>query len=243
MANLYDRIGAIRDRLRHPRANRPGDGDCLRSLCDHLKILRAKRRNTGKPWDFADKKINVQANKAKYQVGDNRVGVPFAILTLDESNPNHYQRLVPFFSPQNLAFNWGLPNNVATWNVNFDGSTHSAERVAFYWSNGVPYCEFQPTPALPATYLFRFVVGDSVDMMSLAEDLSLGEVGDTLAEIRAAFSLLEFAEWEDNKTENKELRTGLGITLDWEEKLAASQFDAAALIPIGSNVGQLWMPE
>lgn len=243
MPNLYDRLGAVRDRLRHPRANRPGDGDCLRALCTHIKILRAKRRNTGNAWDFADKPINVQANKAKYQISDIRVGVPFAIVTKDDANPNHYQRIIPFYSPQNLAFNWGMPNNVAQWNVNFDGSTHSAERVAFYWSNGVPYLEFQPTPALPATYLCRFVVGDSVDMMSLADDLSLGECGDALAEVRAAASLLPFADWVDDKAENKEMRVSLGTTLDWEEKLLDEQFTADALVPIGTSIGHMWMPE
>lgn len=242
MPNLYDRLGNVRDRLRHSRANRPGDGDCLRALCDHLKILRAKRRNTGNPWDFADKKITVQPNKAKYQVSDIRVGVPFAIVTIDDQNPNHYQRIVPFYSPQNLAFNWGMPNNVAQWNVNFDGSTHSAERVAFYWSNGVPYCEFQPTPALPATYLVRFVVGDSVDMMSLADSLSLGECGDALAEVRAAISLLPFSDWDDTESVNVAKREALAKTLSWEQGLLDDQFTADALVPTGTSMGQMWMP-
>lgn len=243
MPNLYDRIGAVRDRLRHPRANRPGDGDCLRSLCDHIKILRAKRRNTGNPWDFADKKINVQAGKVKYQISDTRVGVPFAVLTVDDANLNHYQQVIPFFCPQNLAFDYGLPTNIASGTVGFDGSQHSATRVAFYWSNGVPYLEFQPTPMASCTYLCRFVVGDSVDMSSLAESLSLGETGDALAEVRAAISLLPFADYVDSEKENMAKRESLAKTLSWEQGLLDDQFTSDALVPVGSSVGHLWMPD
>lgn len=241
--NLFDRIGSIRDRLRHPRANRPGEGDCLRALCDHLKLLRAKRRNSGRPWDFADKKINVQANKAKYLVGDSRVGIPFAVLTIDEGNPNHYQRLIPFFAPGNLAFDWGLPTNIAEWNVNFDGSTHSAQRVAFYWANGQLYCEFQPVPAQNSSYQVRFVVGDSVDMMSLSDDLSLGEIGDALAEIQAAISLLPFADYDDDEKINAAKRESLAKSLVWEQGMFDKQFTDGVLTQTGGSLGNMWLPE
>lgn len=241
--NLYDRIGNVRSRLRSPRANRPGDGDCLRSLCDHTKILRAKRKNTGLPWDLADKKINVVADKAKYQINDVRFGTPLAVLTIDDSDPSHFQRLIPFFAPQNLAFQWGLPNDAGTFTYNWDSSNHSAQRVAFYWSNGVPYLEFQPTPKASATYLLRYVIGNSVDAMSLSDPLSLGEIGDTLAEIRTALSLLAFADYVDDRKENTERRKELGITLNWEEQLFDKQFTDDALIHTGSTIGSLWSPE
>lgn len=235
MASLYDRIGNIRDRLRHPRANRPGDGDCLRSLCDHVKILRAKRKNTGLPWDLADKTINVISDKAKYQITDTRFGTPLAVLTTDDSDPFHIQRLIPFYSPQNLAFNYGLPGNI-TWDDH-------AERVAFYWSNGTPYLEFLPTPRANATYLLRYVIGNSVDALSLSDPLSLGEVGDTLAEVRAALSLLPFADYNDSEDVNMAKREALAKTLIWEQGLLDDQYTADVLIHTGSTIGQLWSPE
>jgi hypothetical protein len=243
VASLFDRIGNVRDRLRHSRANRPGDGDCLRALCDHTKILRAKRKNTGLPWDLADKKIYTVSDKAKYQINDVRFGTPLAVLTIDDSNPSHFQRIIPFFAPQNLAFSWGLPSNVGSFVYNWDGSTHSAQRVAFYWANGVPYLEFQPTPQASATYLLRYVVGNSVDAMSLSDPLSLGEVGDTLAEVRAATSLLPFADWDDSESQNKEKRIALGTTLNWEDGLLLQQYDADVMIHTGSTIGDLWSPE
>lgn len=243
MANLYDRIGNVRDRLRHPRANRPGDSDCLRSLCDHTKTLRAKRKNTGLPWDLADKKINVVSDKAKYQINDVRFGTPLAVLTIDDTDPSHFQRLIPFFAPQNLAFQWGLPNDAGTFTYNWGSSNHSAQRVAFYWSNGIPYLEFQPLPKASATYLLRYVIGNSVDAMSLSDPLSLGEVGDTLAEVRAATSLLPFADWSDDSAENKDRRKELGTTLNWEDGLLLQQYDADVIIHTGSTIGHLWSPE
>lgn len=243
MASLFDRIGSVRNRLRHPRTNRPGDGDCLRALCDHVKILRAKRKNTGNPWDLADKKINVQAGKAKYQISDARFGTPLAVLTSDDANPNHYQRLIPFYAPQNLAWDYGLPANAGAFFNNLDGSQHSALRVAFYWTGGVPYLEFQPTPQAACQYLCRFVIGQSVDAMSLADPLALGECGDSLAEIRAAKSLLEYADWEDSGKENAARRERLWITLSADEALFDHQFTSDVLVSTGSTIGNLWMPE
>lgn len=127
--------------------------------------------------------------------------------------------------------------------MNYDGSYHSAERVAFYWSNGTPYLEFQPIPKMNCTYLMRFVVGSSVDALSLSDPLSLGEVGDLLTEVRAATSLLQFAEWDDDEARNEKKRLGLGTTLDWEDKLLLQQYDADIQIHTGSNIGQLWMPD
>lgn len=243
MAGLFDRIGSIRSRLRHPRANRPGEEDCLRALCDHVKLLRAKRRNTGHPWDIADKEIHVKGGTAKYQIADVRFGVPLAVLTRDDSNPNHIQRIVPFYAPANLAWNWGLPNNSANYMVNPDGSTHTADRVAFYWVSGTPYLEFQPLPASNAIYVVRFLVGDTVDAMSLSDPIALGEVGDSLSEIRAAMSLLPFADYFDKESDNQTRRRELKESLIWESSLMDEQFSADAQVMTASTLGHLWMPD
>lgn len=243
MPNLYDRCGAVRGRLRHSRANAPGDGDCLRALCDHIKILRAKRKNTGHPWDFADKRIVAVPGLARYAINDIRFGTPLAVLTVDDTNPSHIQRLVPFYAPQNLAFLWGLPTDMGYYANNGDGSFHSAERIAFYWTEGTPYLEIQPVPQLSCVYLVRFLIGNSVDAMSLADEVNLGEVGDSLVEVRAALSLLPFAEWEDEEKENIAKRKSLAESLIWEQGLLNDQFSADVLIATGSSVGHLWMPE
>lgn len=243
MPNLYNRVGNVRDRLRHPRANRPTDGDCLRAICDHIKILRAKRKNTGHPWDFADKRITVQQGLARYPINDVRFGTPLAVLTIDDSNPQHIQRLIPFYAPQNLAFDWGIPSDAGYYANNGDGSFHSAERVAFYWTAGVPYCEFQPTPQLTCQYLIRFLIGNTVDAMSLADEVNLGEVGDSLVEVRAAISMLEFSDWQDDKKQNMETREALARSLTWEQGLLDDQYSADILISTGSSIGRLWTPD
>jgi hypothetical protein len=120
---------------------------------------------------------------------------------------------------------------------------HSAERVAYYRSSGVPYLEFQPMPKASADYLCLFVVGESVDAMALSDPLAMGEIGDTLSEIRAAISMLPFSDYFDNKEQNTERRKELGITLDWEEKLFDKQYTDDVLIHTGSTMGRLWSPE
>jgi len=98
-------------------------------------------------------------------------------------------------------------------------------------------------PQAAADYLCLFVVGDSVDVMALSDPLAMGEIGDTLSEIRAAISMLPFADYFDDRALNTERRKELGTTLDWEEKLFDKQFTDDALIHTGSTMGQLWSPE
>lgn len=78
--------------------------------------------------------------------------------------------------------------------------------------------------------------------MGLSDPLAMGEIGDTLSEIRAAISMLPFSDYFDDKAQNTERRKELGITLDWEEKLFDKQYTDDVLIHTGSTMGQLWSP-
>lgn len=185
----------------------------------------------------------VQQGIARYPINDLRFGTPLAVLTIDDTNSQHIQRLVPFFAPQNLAFNWGIPSDAGHYANNGDGSFHSADRVAFYWTEGTPYLELQPVPQVSCVYLIRFLIGNSVDAMGLADEVNLGEVGDSLVEVRAAMSLLPFAEWDDDEKLNTAKRRALVDALVWEEGKMDQQFSADVLVATGSSVGRLWMPE
>jgi len=228
--------------LRGPRANRPGELSLLNAVLLHIKILRSQKRHTDNAWDYDSLPISVKAGKSVYEIPDPRFGRPLAVLTIDPANPNHIQRRIPFYSPQNLAFNWGWPMNIGAWIVNYDGSVHSAERVAFYWKSGVPYLEFQPIPFLPCTYLLQFSVGDAVDVMELTEEVTLGEVGNSLVEIRASRSLLPSSAWEDDEKLNEARRKEIGTTLTMDETLLAKQFEAEALVNDGTTIGRQWSP-
>src|SRR5713101_7152445 len=118
--------------LRGPRSNRPSELPLLNSVLLHIKILRAQRRHSVNAWDYDTVPINVKQDKSVYEIPDPRFSRPLAVLTIEPNNPNHIQRRIPFYAPQNLAFNWGWPMDIGSWIVNYDGSVHSAERVAFY---------------------------------------------------------------------------------------------------------------
>lgn len=242
MPSIYQRMSTVRAVwLRGPRVNRPGDLQLLHAVSLHTKILRAKRRNTGNAWDYATVNVNVRPDKAKYQINDTRFGRPLAVITVDPANPQHVTRRIPFFTPQNVNFDWGWPADAGSWIANYDGSFHSAERVAFHWEDGWPYVEFLPTPKLNATYMVEFSVGDSVDVMSLTDELHLGEIGDSLVELRAARTLLPSTEWEamDAKA-NVERRREIGTTITMDEPLLMEQFQADALIGSEQTMGRQW---
>lgn len=228
--------------LRGPRVNRPNELDLLDAVSLHTALLRAQRRNTGNAWDYATVLINAQQDVSVYEIPDKRFGRPLAVITVDDANPNHIQRRIPFFCPQNLTFDWGWPMDIGSWIVNYDGSFHSAERAAFYWQSGVPFLEFQPIPKLACDYLIEFTVGDSVDIMSLQDDLNLGEVGNKLIELRAAQMLLPNAEWEDSKEQNTARRGEITLALEPSIKLCADQFLADALIGNEQTHGRQWTP-
>lgn len=240
MPSIYQLMSNTRRRLRTPRAQRPSDAEVLQQVCSHTQNLANHLQNTGNAWDFHDTVIGVVPSVDTYQIGVNNFGKPLAVLTSD-SNPAHFQRIIPFYCPQNLVFDWGLPQNWGAYTVSYDGSNHTAQRCAFFWRSGVPYIQFQPIPLLSCQYLVRYSVGAWVDAASLSQEPSLPQYHD-LIECRAARSLLPFTEWDDDESRNQNRRKELALTLTADGGMFARQFEAGALTQTGPVLTNRWYP-
>lgn len=242
MPTILNMVDAVRLRLGDPRSQRPSDLHILNQVCSQLRTLFRHKRNSGNVWNYNELVITVVPNLATYAINAADFGTPLAVITYDPSNPAWIARLIPIMQPQNMAYNWSYPNNMAAAFIPYDGSTCTAQRCAFYWRDNVPYIEFLPVPLLAASYQVKYLqaVENTVNGMALSQEPLQSEDTD-LAEIRAAQSLLGIAEWfapdtAEHRTINAERRKDLFVTLSKDEALAQRQFEAAQLITTGPRV-------
>lgn len=233
MANVVLRLG-------DPRANRPGLAQVLNQVCTQTRIVLRHYRNTSNPFNFNDLTVTVVPNLATYQINAADFGTPLAVLSYDPTNPSWIARLIPFYQPQNMPYDWGLPQSAAYGFTPYDGSNCTAMRCAFYWRDNNAYIEFQPTPVLSANYRVRYLqnaAGVGTDALTasplVAEDCDL-------VEVRAALALLAITEWnapdKEGRAYNAERRRDLAQTLAGEEAELRRQFEAAALITTGPRM-------
>ncbi len=236
-------------RLGSPRSNRPGYYQLLNQICTQTRTILRHYRNTSNPWNFNDLTVSVIGNQGTYQINATDFGTPLAVLTYDPGNPSWIARLIPFYQPQNMPFDWGFPQNAATsWGfVPYDGSNCTAQRCAFYWRDNTAFIEFQPIPQGQAQYRVRYLqsVANMVGDMALAQSPLQNEDCD-LVEVRAALALLAITEWnapdKEGRAYNAERRRDLAQTLAAEEAELRRQFEIAALITTGPRMTNRWDP-
>ena len=245
MPDIGQMIDNVRLRLGDPRANRPGDFQLLNAICTELRTVKRHRRNTSNVWDFNDLIVNVVANQAVYAINAADFGTPLAVLSWAPQLPTWVARLIPITQPQNMPYNYSLPQNAAAWYYPADGSQCAALRCSFYWRNNVPYIEFLPSPYLPCQYKVRYLQsGNAVNDMALTESPVTNEDAD-IVEVRAALALLATSEWmtpetRDGRDYNSERRKDLLVTLTTTERELRRQFEAAQLLVEGNRLSLRW---
>lgn len=247
MPSIYQMMTNVRIRLGNGlRANAPNEFALLLQVCNHTRNLKRFKRNTGNVWEFNDVIVEVDSSDDTFLINAPDFGTPLAVLTRDEENPSHIVRKIPFFCPQNIAFDWGVPSDSGSYFMGYDGSGHSAQRVSIFWKGNVAYAQFMPKPAYVCEYQFRYLQNANlVGQMALNQEPIPAEDADVV-EIRAAKSLLALAEWEDPGTKegreiNAERRKDLIVTLRDDEALAVRQFESAQLVTTGPQMGTRWM--
>lgn len=242
-------IEKTRLKLGDCRAQAPNPEAVLDQICAHVRTLLRHRRATGNPWNLNDLVIDVQANEDTYQISQTDFGQPLAVITYDPNNPTWVPRLVKIYEPQNLVLNIpALPNSYASYAyLPWDGSNCTAQRVAFYWRNNIPYAQFWPTPNLQAAYRVRYLQNaNNVNQQALAES-PLPEEDTDLVITRSAISLLPTTQWmspdtADGRSYNAERRRDLAMTLANDEREFARQFEAAVRITTGPRTYERWNP-
>jgi hypothetical protein len=220
-------------RLDDPRAQRPGNAQLLQEVCSQIRNLFRQKRNSGNVWQFGTTSVDVSPGENTYQIGVNDFGTPLSVITVnDTGDSNFVVRRIPFYTPQDLAFNWGLPANAGYWLTgNWNDPWHTALRCAIFWTNNLPYIQFEPTPQYGCSYSIKYLQNaNNVGVTALTASPLPDEDCDVV-ELRAALGLLAMAEWEGNDPQsNSNKRKEMMVTLSRNEQLAAEQFNIANLI-------------
>lgn len=247
MPSIYELGTNVRLRLGMPRSERPNDLQMLNHVSTEIRTIKRHQRNTSNVWNFNDYVLDVSPNEGTYQIAQSDFGTPLAVLTWAPQLPTWVARLIPIYQPQNMAFDYGLPNNAAYTYFPWDGSNCTALRCAFYWRNGIAYMELLPVPQLACQYKIRYLQsGNMVNQLSLNESPVTNEDAD-LVEVRTALALLAIAEWDspdskNGRDYNAERRKDLFVTLGTTERELRRQFEAAQLQVEGDRLTQRYDP-
>jgi hypothetical protein len=93
------------------------------SVLSYCQRLINRVNNTGRAWTLSEVNLDVSAGQDTYTLNvGSEYGKAIDIYTVDDSNPNHIERSIPFFETQNMQFDWDLPNNAGNWFLSYDGS-------------------------------------------------------------------------------------------------------------------------
>lgn len=235
-------------RLGDPRAQRPGYYQVLNQVLTQTRTVLRLKHNTGNVWNYNDLTLTVVPNQSVYQITAADFGTPLAVVTYAPSLPTWVPRLIPFYSPQNMPFDWNWPSQIAANAfIPADGSQCTAQRVAFYWKANQPYIEFAPLPLLTASYQVKYLQSSaSTYSDALTSSPEWSEDADCI-EVRAALALLPLTEWmaadsKDGRAYNAERRRDLAVSLSAEERELTRQMEAAALNFSGPALTRRWNP-
>lgn len=239
MAALRDMAAGVRLRLGEPRINRPSKRAVMQAVVTHVQSSIFNRiSSTGKGWTISEVPLSVVASgQETYTLN---VGTEFGqavdVYTVDSSNPSHIPRSIPFWNIQDLDFNWGYPNNIASSFLTPDGSPNTATRMAFYRDGvGDVYVKVRPIPQLAASYVCLYSIGNWVDTASLDASPLLSEYH-MLPEVRAAISLLPQTSWDDDPKINAEYRKNFSLSLKNDEAIFMRDFENAIRNQQGSKM-------
>ncbi len=235
-------------RLGDPRSQKPNYLQVLNTVMTQTRTVKRLKHNTGNTWDYNEVIVETSPQESVYQIVSADFGTPLAVVTYAPELMTWIPRRIPFYTPQNLPLDWGLPNQLASNAfLPSDGSYCTAQRCAFYWRNNAAYIEFVPTPLWPASYMIKYLQNSSgtyTDALTTSPEWV--EDADCI-EVRSALSLLPLTEWEsgttkDGRAYNAEKRRDLAMSLSAEERELTRQMEAAALNYSGPAVRPRWNP-
>lgn len=218
--------GNVRLLLDEPRAQQPSDRAVLQKVNHYTQRLVNRVNNTGRAWTLQETTLTVAGGQDTYTLNvGSEYGKAIDIYTVDESNPNHVERSIPFVETQNLQFDWGLPNNAGNWFLTWNGSNNTAMRMAISRSvEGDVVIRVLPTPMLSASYVVQFSTGYFMDTASLDTAVLLAQ-HHALPETQAALSLLSRARWSDDAKADRDRRKDLAASLQFDLETFNKDFE------------------
>lgn len=207
----------VRGLLDSPRAQKPSLKKILLTVVRHAQSVHNRMSNTGRPWDVGEATLSVVPGQSDYLLTAlSPVGKVLDVITKDDSNPTLHEQRIPFFDVASLNQDWVLPNDAGFWVSNYDGSNHTAQRMAIVRQGNNLSIRVKPTPQLSADYRVLYSVGNWTEQASFDDSPILSE-HHIYIETCAALSLLPYSQWNDDEAMNREKRQELGTVLDTEK--------------------------
>ncbi len=214
--------------LDEPRPGQPSFRLVLNATLRSVQSLINRLSNTNKAWASGETELNVVPQQFEYPLNvDTTFGKPLAISVTQPGNPGLIPRTIDMFEVQNMWFDWGLPNNVASYFTMPDGSPNTAQRIAIFRKEGIAdniYVRVLPIPQLAATYTILYTIGNWIDSAALTTSPVLTEHHDLVAVITAK-SLLPSCKWWDDEEENRKKRRELFTSLEDTREGLQEDFD------------------
>lgn len=195
--------------LLEPRPQKPPRHLVLMELLHAFQSGFNQLSNTGNPWATEVLNLTTVDGQEDYLLPvSSRFGKPLNVWTSDPNNPSHFERSIDFFEPQDLQFDWNLPNDIANAFTSWDGSNHTALRIAIFrhgfLENGTIKARIKPIPRDQSEYKIMYSIGDWATQANVTDSPILSEHHHLFA-TRACQALLPGTEWWDTDKEGEKL--------------------------------------
>ena len=226
MPTIQQICNEVRTLCDDPLPQKPSPRRVLLAVIQSLQTFYSRLENTGQAWSIKpDYTLTVAPNTADYLLAiDGSYGKPVQVISLYPANPSYIPRLIEFREFGDMYFDWGLPQNIASWIWN-DGSNCTALRMAFYYKDdGTRWVRILPQPMLTASYAISFASGDWASNAALEDSPVLSQFH-ALVETWAAQSVLPSCQWGADQKYNMEHRKELAISLENDRRRIAEEFD------------------
>lgn len=218
-----------------PRSQHPSVRAVFYSVLRTVQSAFNQLSNSNHAWATGEYPLTVGNNEEDYEIPVANFGKALSIITKDDSNQSHIERLIDFFEIQNIAQGWELPNDAGNWMINWDGSRHTAQRIAFFRKDGSDnvWVRIKPKPMQSCEYRIIYSIGSWADDAGLNDSPLLREHHHYF-EVSSALNLLPSCSWWGdealNQTRRKELATSLlkeesRYSVDWSRYIGNMRID------------------
>lgn len=207
--NLREMDRRLRETLHYPGEQSPNARQRYNALAREVQSLYNSVSNTGKAWEVGEWLLQARPSLRDYLVPYLDFGKALAVVT-KSTDSQHRPAQVELFDLQDMAFDWGLPEDAGSYVRTTYPTDHAALRFTFFrkggqdGTGGGTFCRVAPTPQLAAQYTVLYSVG-VWQGFSDAESEPVAAEHHHLAIVRAGLSLLAGCRWtgDDKRDQTK----------------------------------------
>lgn len=202
----------VRENLLECHPSAPSERIIYRHLKQNAQLLFNQALNQPPNWTLAFTQVDVQEGVDEYSLSEASFGKDTLVHTMDDSDPNHFERPVRRMSMQSSLLGGREVYTSVPHSYDLLGEKHSAHTFVFYreTSGGVKV-KVLPKPHMACSY--------KVWYETMEPDVSLGStitipMGESLLCVQTAFDSLPGAHWCGfTKQEDADRRKELALTL------------------------------